>query len=52
MLSNPRFSGPTRPVSFSPKRIAADRPEAQKLLDLPEHFAIAALLPIGKPTKL
>ena len=25
MLSNPRFSGPTRPVSFSPKRIAADR---------------------------
>ena len=26
-------------------------PEAQKLLDLPEHFAIAAMLPIGKPVK-
>ncbi len=26
-------------------------PEAQKLLGLPEHFAIAAMLPIGKPVK-
>ena len=31
--------------------LAGREPEAQKLLDLPEHFAIAALLPIGKPTK-
>ena len=31
--------------------LAGREPEAQKLLDLPEHFAIAALLPIGKPAK-
>ncbi len=29
----------------------AEEPKLQKLLNLPEHFAVAAVMPIGKPVK-
>ena len=31
--------------------IAAEEPAVQELLDIPEHYAIAALIPIGTPVK-
>ena len=31
--------------------VAAEEAKAQKLLELPEHYAVSALVPIGKPPK-
>ena len=31
--------------------VAAEEAKAQKLLELPDHYAVSALVPIGKPPK-
>ena len=31
--------------------LTAEEPAVQKLLDLPEHIAVAAAVPLGKPVK-
>lgn len=30
---------------------AAQEPEVQKLLNIPEHYAVCAVVPIGKPVR-